>query len=420
MTASLRGNDPTPAASHESGTVESRFSPGKHIPAIDGLRGLAVVMVVIFHAFQVEAVPAGAIPRMLYMGTRLGQTGVDLFFVLSGFLITGILVDAKGSPRYFINFYGRRTVRIFPLYYSVLIAVLLILPALFGVRLSGNVAPAWLWTYTANVPLSFGGDGGAIAHFWTLAIEEQFYLVWPAVVFFASRRALFKICVGGILGALIARIVAEAVGASSSTFTLCRVDSLTTGGLLALLLRGPLKLVDARRYALAVCLALPLAAAPLYLLNSGHGSHWVQVVKFTLHAALFGALLVLAVTSSVDTTIGRIFNSATLRMVGKYSYGIYVYQAFVIHTSVSMLTTDRLRLLGITDAGAVWVRVTTILLVSYLAAWISWHAMEKHFIRLKRYFGTVDRRASGEPSPSRLRPGPRRGRARVSIRAASS
>lgn len=419
MTASLHGHDPIPATSHVSGTIEPPFSAGKHIPAIDGLRGLAVVMVVVFHAFQVEAVPDGTIPRMMYMGTRLGQTGVDLFFVLSGFLITGILVDAKGSPRYFVNFYGRRTVRIFPLYYGVLIAVLLILPACLGIRLNG-VAPAWLWTYTANLPMSLGADGGTIGHFWTLAIEEQFYLMWPAVVYFASRRALFRICVGCILGALIARIVAEAYGVSSSTFTLCRLDSLTTGGLLALLVRGPLKIADARRYALAVLLGLPLAAAPLYLLNSGNGAHWVQVVKFTLYAALFGALLVLAVTSPIQSTIGRIFNAATLRAVGKYSYGIYVYQAFVIHASVSTLTTDRLKALGISDAGAVWARVTTILLVSYLAAWISWHAMEKHFIRLKKYFGAAGHRASGESSPTRHRPGPRRGRARVSIRAASS
>src|SRR4051812_11600082 len=81
--------------------------PGRHSTALDGLRGLAVLLVVVFHIFQVESPPAQTLPRLLYMTTRLGQTGVDLFFVLSGFLITGILFDTKGAPRYFRNFYGR-------------------------------------------------------------------------------------------------------------------------------------------------------------------------------------------------------------------------------------------------------------------------------------------------------------------------
>jgi peptidoglycan/LPS O-acetylase OafA/YrhL len=229
---------------------------------------------------------------------------------------------------------------------------------------------------------------------------------------------LSRICVGGIVGALIARIVAEGYGVSSYTFTLCRLDSLTTGGLLALWVRGPSRIVDARRSALAILLGVPLAAAPLYLLNSGGGAHWAQVVKYTLYAAFFGALLILAVASSDQSAIGRVLNWGPLRTVGKYSYGIYVYQAFVIHVSVSMLTTDRLAVLGISEAGAVWTRVMTILLGSYLAAWLSWHLMEKHFIRLKKHFGGADRSAAG-PIPSRPTPGPVRGPARGSVRAAS-
>jgi peptidoglycan/LPS O-acetylase OafA/YrhL len=94
--------------------------PNHHLPALDGLRGLAVLFVLVFHIFQVEAEPASGLLRLAYKSTRIGQTGVDLFFVLSGFLITGILSDTKGARHYFRNFYARRTVRIFPLYYGVL------------------------------------------------------------------------------------------------------------------------------------------------------------------------------------------------------------------------------------------------------------------------------------------------------------
>ena len=131
--------------------------PGTHLPALDGVRGLAVILVMVFHIFQVEPVPGPTLPRLLYMTTRLGQTGVDLFFVLSGFLITGILFDTKSSTRYFLNFYGRRTVRIFPLYYGVLVVALIVLPHLFGRRELG-INSVWFWTYTANLPMSAGAE----------------------------------------------------------------------------------------------------------------------------------------------------------------------------------------------------------------------------------------------------------------------
>ena len=212
-----------------------RRSPaqGRHLPALDGLRGLAVLLVVVFHIYQVEPSPAQPISRLLYGATRLGQTGVDLFFVLSGFLITGILYDTKRSSRFFLNFYGRRTLRIFPLYYGVLVVAFILLPFLFHYRGAGS-GTVWLWTYTTNLPVSFGREWGPFGHFWSLAIEEQFYLVWPLVVYAFRRETLLRICVGCVAGAVVSRLVVESLGFSSFTFTLCRMDSLTLGAFLAL------------------------------------------------------------------------------------------------------------------------------------------------------------------------------------------
>src|SRR5438874_11818359 len=126
----------------------------KHIPSLDGLRGLAIILVLLFH-FTPEGGGHTLIGVLTRWVSRLGWCGVDLFFVLSGFLITGILFDAKGSPHYFRNFYMRRVLRIFPLYYGVLLVVFIIVPLFKTMtaddwRLMNN--QHWLWLYAANIP----------------------------------------------------------------------------------------------------------------------------------------------------------------------------------------------------------------------------------------------------------------------------
>ena len=370
--------------SHVSHSLSVR---GKHIPTIDGLRGIAVLLVVIFHIFQSETVPDSGLPRFLHLLTRFGQTGVDLFFVLSGFLITGILFDAKGSSRYFFNFYGRRTVRIFPLYYGVLIAVLLLLPAILGIRLRG-VDPIWLWTYTTNIPLAFGAEPGDLGLFWTLAIEEQFYLIWPTIVYFSNRKVLSRICVGCIAGAFVSRIIAESLGISSFTFTLCRMDTLTLGALLAMVVRGSWDLAIVRKVAKIIGLVSAFMMTALFLFKSGDGTHWVQVVKYSPTAAFYGSVLILVVTAAKETRAARFLASGPLVNLGRYSYGLYVYQGFVIVWSTTALSNARLLSIGIPNTYAMGFRVATILVLTYGAAWISWHLFEKHFLILKKYFET--------------------------------
>jgi len=359
--------------------------PGTHLPALDGLRGLAVILVVVFHIFGAEPVPEQTLPRLLYMTTRLGQTGVDLFFVLSGFLITGILFDTKGSTRYFRNFYGRRTVRIFPLYYGVLVVALIVLPHLFGRRELG-INPVWLWTYTANLPMSAGADAEPFGHFWTLAIEEQFYLVWPVVVFAFGRTALMRICLGCIAGAVVSRVLAESVGVSSSSFTLCRMDSLTLGAWLALAARGPEGVRGWRKIAIGVILATGLVMAPLYVLKTGVGDTWIQVIKYTFIAAFYGAVLSLAVTAGPTSWPGRLFTFAPLRGLGRYSYGMYVYHPFLIPFIARRLATGRLGTLGLSPTAALWLRFGSIVALSFGVAWLSRLVYEKQFLNLKKYF----------------------------------
>ena len=184
-----------------------------HLVALDGVRGLAILMVLLVH-FVANMQPTTQVERTIVLVTGYGNYGVDLFFVLSGFLITGILYDGRNKPHYFRNFYMRRLLRIFPLYYGVLAFVFFLaplIPLLRGPTLDYLVEnQAWAWLYAVNIHVAKHGEWSLsyINHFWSLAIEEHFYLFWPLVVFMLAGRPrlLIAASLGLSLGAMVARL----------------------------------------------------------------------------------------------------------------------------------------------------------------------------------------------------------------------
>jgi peptidoglycan/LPS O-acetylase OafA/YrhL len=185
----------------------------QYIPELDGLRGLAIILVVLFHARPEQASEFAPLP-FLYTLLNLGPSGVDLFFVLSGFLITGILLSTKdASPRnYFWSFYARRILRIFPLYILAVAGFFYgLLPYLHSRGELLNVSRSeqfWFWTYLMNWRDAAGFRIiNALGHFWSLGVEEQFYLIWPAVIFFFLCSSLLPCSVRrlGRIFACIAR-----------------------------------------------------------------------------------------------------------------------------------------------------------------------------------------------------------------------
>jgi peptidoglycan/LPS O-acetylase OafA/YrhL len=360
--------------------------PDRHVPALDGIRGLAVLLVLVFHIFQAEPAPEHSLLRLCYSATRFGQTGVDLFFVLSGFLITGILFDTKSSSRFFINFYGRRTLRILPLYYGVLVLFLLILPRLLGIPLTG-VPKVFFWTFSTNFALTAGADGGFLGHFWSLAIEEQFYVVWPLVVFALSRITLMRVCVISLAAAALFRVWGESHGISSFMLTHCRIDTLLLGALIALAARSPLGQKNWSTAAVFVGAVALMVSFPICVLMRGSGSVWLAAVKYPLIAVLYSAFLIVGITACRESWTGWLLSSRPLRSVGKYSFGIYVFHPPLIIAIGSLFEASRwvVPTSGALGALLLCAKISLILTASFATAWLSWNLFEKRFLALKRY-----------------------------------
>ncbi|MDC0937158.1 acyltransferase, partial [Pirellulales bacterium] len=211
---------------------------------LDGVRGLAILLVVVYHVFDMFPTPSDPFGRTVFAITSCGWAGVDLFFVLSGFLITGILLRTKGRPGYFQNFFARRALRILPLYYGFL--VLLVGVSYFDSPIRDELNylqthQAWYWLHVTNWLVVVEGDYNNVAagYLWSLSVEEQFYLVWPFVVLLLDRSALARLCIVLFATSLLGRYVAYYQFGWTTTavyaMTLTHLEPLLVGAGLALL-----------------------------------------------------------------------------------------------------------------------------------------------------------------------------------------
>ena len=215
----------------------------RHIPALDGARGIAIIGVVLLHFFEVNTVTR--FEGVLKSISHHGMWGIDLFFILSGFLITGILVETKEKEGYFKSFFMRRTLRIFPIYYILLAVIYFIAPniAFFEGDAMDQILKAepWAWTYTMNVYQSIENRWVPyIGHFWSLAVEEHFYLFWPILVYFVPNKHLVKLCISMILFSFGFRILTAYLDEPSIVryiFTFSRFDALCLGAYMAVKVR---------------------------------------------------------------------------------------------------------------------------------------------------------------------------------------
>jgi peptidoglycan/LPS O-acetylase OafA/YrhL len=383
--------------SSQSVLVSKPLATAGHLPALDGLRGIAILLVMGRHIL--ETFPGGpAIPDAVTHLASFGWVGVDLFFVLSGFLITGILYDTKSSPGFFRNFYIRRVLRIFPLYYGFLVLLCLVLPPLDPDD-SAKIAELhracpWYWSYLANFYMAQHRFGPlSTTHLWSLSVEEQFYLMWPAIVFLLAPRNLLRLCAAAIVGAVLCRIGFSHFGASASMIYVMlptRVDSLAMGGLIALIARSPSGAHLLERAApitagltAATLLSLLILAAPSNL----DSAPFMQNAFYTLNAVLFGGVLTLALTRR---PVQRRLGSPLLRFFGRHSYALYLVHPLVYGVFQRLTLSGALApLAGLPRAVQVASWVTMNVAVAVVLSVIAWYGVERPFLRLKTRFPTV-------------------------------
>ncbi len=363
-----------------------------HIPSLDGIRGIAILWVVL-HNVDLLTVPQSLSTHVVGFIADRGYTGVTLFFVLSGFLITGALLDSQKAVNYYQAFFWRRFVRIFPLYYIVLIIAFGLVPLVASLpaeTLANYRNQIWLWTYLSNWFQPFGYYVHGFSHFWSLAVEEQFYLLWPFAVHRLSKPGVIKLSCAVIAFALISRVVIRALGADAEVvyeFTICRMDALACGAIVAAITRMPAVIAwieqSSRKVLLATAGVLLLGAVLTRAYERTGLSG--QILGYAILAAGFGALILLAVMSEAHrfTPVSRVLSWAPLRMFGKYSYGMYVF-----HRLLQGLIGERLQRAvgagGKPDAFHDLAYVLLFGLVTFALAFLSYHAVEKHFLRLKR------------------------------------
>jgi peptidoglycan/LPS O-acetylase OafA/YrhL len=369
--------------------ITERISKHVHLPALDGLRGIAILLVLMVHS----------VPRIRGNSTAVealnsffhsGVFGVDLFFVLSGFLITGILLDNKDSPHYFRSFYIRRVLRLFPVYYGFLVALTIIVPAIH--RMAGIKLPeyhgSWWWylLYFSNWKLNHEADT-SLGHFWSLALEEQFYFIWPLTVYLLPRRMLIWWCC--LLGTIAVgmRWILVGKGIDLYAITPSRLDALVIGALLAIAVRDIVWRDRIHRYRKPLTL-VTLAGFLIFVLQNWRFP-WNPLSAF-FAATWFGVLVFRGATEE-QSVLYQILNRPLLRNYGKYSYCIYVVHLVFLEHAMWLSGFLRNKLPPASGRFAQLLVIVAANVIVYWVARASWRYYEGPILRLKDRLAPVNR-----------------------------
>jgi peptidoglycan/LPS O-acetylase OafA/YrhL len=333
----------------ENNTLENLLK-GNHVKFLDGVRGFAVSFVLLYHFFP-KTLSVQFDSNFFFLWDSLwlmGWSGVDLFFVLSGFLITGILYKSKGKPNYFKNFYIRRILRIFPIYYLLLFVFLLAIPLIKGTGVSSD--SIYYWLYISNFDTEFKIPIHPILVVaWSLSIEEQYYLFYPAMVYFLNYKRWVIALAILILISVSLRFVAHYYGffipRQMYHFTLAHFDGIALGGLIRLLLfqykkyhlffKWYLRLLPVF---IIIGISIALYCSKLVLNNyseSGNISHIsyrpeMYLFGYFFNSLCYGGIILWCVFR--EDYLYKIFNNNILTTIGKYSYAMYLFQYIAKHS----------------------------------------------------------------------------------------
>lgn len=360
--------------------IQKPNADNQHIGLLDGFRGLALLLVMAQH----------------FLGFAPGWVGVDLFFVLSGFLVTWKLVQGLNEPNYYLNFYWRRVVRIFPLYVVLLLFVFLIFPLLIPSLVTTSYhdlmdIQTWYWTFSQNIYSARNGwpNNISLIHLWSLAVEVQFYLAWPFVIrfFYKKGNLLTWVIAGLIVFAIVFRLFAGNVIPMASIYRYVllpsRIDSFAAGALLYLVLQSN----AARLKQVLLWVAIAGAALMVFLyavlqipmhLNQPFTSRFAYTPVDITWAALLGYGLL----SAKSNLVQQVFTKKLFANIGKYSYGMYIVH-MPLWTMLNRLLQNKYGLQLNNEPLLLWGVSLGLTVVVYGIGYISYHKFERYFMRLK-------------------------------------
>jgi peptidoglycan/LPS O-acetylase OafA/YrhL len=346
------------------------------IKILDGFRGLAILLVIGFHYLDFFS---------------FGWTGVDLFFVLSGFLITGKLVESLGVKHYFRNFFINRILRIVPLYYVVLLLFFVLLPFLLPSFVSVSFKELleqqlYYWTFVVNIYDAVHGWplNVTLIHFWSLACEMQFYLLWPFIIylFYSQGRRLMVILIFFCIAALLFRMSGQLFFPLNDIYCYvllpCRIDAFSAGALLYLFLREDKWVAHKTKLLITALVALTIVLVLMVVKQSAwhYSVDMVRKFGYTLDA-IFWVTLIGFFLSVKRHFLSRIFSGRLMTGLGKYSYAMYVF-----HWPLYIIISRQY----IFNAGAhdkTWLLAAVAFVATCFCSFASYHLLEKHFLKLK-------------------------------------
>lgn len=356
----------------------SLSKPAGHLPQLDALRAFAVTFVLIFHWFPQDA---------LINTTPNGSIGVTLFFVLSGFLITQILIQNRNQilagkttqSAVYKNFIIRRALRIFPVYYLFLTFVYLVLPETSDI----STKPAYYYFYAYNILLHNTGNwSDLLSPFWSLSVEEQFYLVWPTVILLTPRSQLRRIIIFTIFLGLGTRIAWALNGNTEGVLTLTCLDAFGIGALWSYIVVEQPETIPVFRKQLRWATLLALACF-LFLLTQPYSSFF-RIYQRTILSVL-SLYIVVHASFGFKGLIGRVLMNPALVYMGKISYGIYVYH-MVVSSHLTGFVLNKLSRFSPISLHNPWIHLGTSFVLLMLVASLSWYLIEKPINNFKRYF----------------------------------
>ena len=371
----------------------------KHVPELDGVRGLAILSVLLLHAFawSMELETWSGFPRWVELATRPGWMGVDLFFVLSGFLITGILLDSADKPHYFRNFYARRALRILPLYYLFLILIAVCY------RNSGSYVEVSAFYLSNMAPIL--GVAVLYGPLWSLSVEEHFYLLWPWLLSRLKARRIWILAAAICIIEPIFRGVAFFHGWNVYEYSWFRFDSLAAGSLLASFVRSSFYTRENLFRLGLICIgaAVLLAGAGLPFGLYTRKRLIGDSLLFTFCAVLFTGLIAVVLSGGVSR-LSTLMRSRALRRCGELSYFLYIAHWLIFHgwdSWIGKYPGEIVAHLG--RFGALCLRALCVYAVCFVLAELSSRYFEGPLLGLKRHFaysqGSVAPRAAASFRP---------------------